>query len=106
MKSCKCNYKKILLEGNGFMKSNYKKITSHGSISIPVAMRRELGILEGDPVELKATAGGEIMIKQYQQRCIFCSGTDKVHSFYGKGICNACIESVVRFKEESEHGND
>ena len=31
------------------MSTAYKKMTSHGSISIPVAMRRELGIEPKDP---------------------------------------------------------
>ena len=32
------------------MSEAYKKTTSHGSISIPVAMRRELGIEGKDPM--------------------------------------------------------
>ena len=32
------------------MSTAYKKMTSHGSISIPVAMRRELGIEPKDPM--------------------------------------------------------
>lgn len=32
------------------MSEAYKKMTSHGSISIPVAMRRELGIEDKDPM--------------------------------------------------------
>ena len=36
------------------MSTAYKKMTSHGSISIPVAMRRELGIKPRDAVEVCA----------------------------------------------------
>ena len=34
------------------MRSNYKKVSSHGSINIPVAMRREMGLQGGDPMEV------------------------------------------------------
>ena len=34
------------------MSTAYKKMTSHGSISIPVAMRRELGIEPKDPMTI------------------------------------------------------
>ena len=32
------------------MSTAYKKVTSHGSISIPAAMRRDLGIEPKDPM--------------------------------------------------------
>ena len=35
----------------------YKKITSHGSISIPVAMRRDIGLQGGDPMEVSQSGG-------------------------------------------------
>ena len=52
------------------MDTAYKKITSHGSISIPVAMRRELGIEPKDPMVVKED-GGKIVISPYETRCSF-----------------------------------
>ena len=43
------------------MSEAYKKMTSHGSISIPVAMRRELGIEGKDPMIVESN-GGRITI--------------------------------------------
>lgn len=48
------------------MSTAYKKMTSHGSISIPVAMRRELGIKPRDAVEVCAEKDGTIVIRPYQ----------------------------------------
>lgn len=71
------------------MNTAYKKMTSHGSISIPVAMRRELGIEPKDPMVVEEHQG-EIRIRPYMLRCIFCGVTDRVQEFRGKGVCEAC----------------
>lgn len=76
------------------MSTAYKKMTSHGSISIPVAMRRELGIEPKDPMVVEEK-GGEIRIKPYTIRCNFCGVTENVYEFYGKGICTKCAETVI-----------
>ena len=39
------------------MKNNYKKVSSHGSINIPIVMRREIGIQGGDPMEVSLNDG-------------------------------------------------
>ena len=56
------------------MSTAYKKMTSHGSISIPVAMRRELGIEPKDPMVVEEHQG-EIRIRPYTLRCNFCGVT-------------------------------
>lgn len=61
------------------MSTAYKKMTSHGSISIPVAMRRELGIEPKDPMIVEEHQG-EIRIKPYTLRCNFCGTTEDVHT--------------------------
>lgn len=86
------------------MSETYKKITSHGSISIPVAMRRELGIEPKDPMVLQAGVGG-IWITPYVLRCNFCGETEKVREFRGKGICMTCAaELAAEALEKSEGG--
>lgn len=82
------------------MKNNYKKVSSHGSINIPVAMRREIGIQGGDPMEVSLN-NGVVMVKPYTPRCIFCEGTEDVKQLFGKGICLECAAKVVRAMEGS-----
>lgn len=72
----------------------YKKMTSHGSISIPVAMRRELGIEGKDPMIVE-NKDGKIIISAYTPRCIFCGTTDDVKQFHGKGICLGCAAKAI-----------
>lgn len=81
------------------MSTAYKKITSHGSVSIPVAMRRELGIEPKDPMMVEEKEG-EIRIRPYLLRCNFCGVTEEVQAFRGKGICKTCAARVYERMEE------
>ncbi len=72
----------------------YKKMTSHGSISIPVAMRRELGIEGKDPMIVEAD-GGKITITPYTPRCVLCGATEEIGMVEGKGICKSCAAKVL-----------
>lgn len=75
------------------MKNQYKKLTSHGSVSIPVAMRRELALEPKDPVELEIKEG-EVHIRPYNLRCQICGETVSVKQIKGKGICYACAHDA------------
>lgn len=75
----------------------YKKITSHGSINIPRALRTEMGIEERDPVEVVAE-NNQIVVKPYNLRCIFCGTTDRVKSYMNKGICSGCRDKLQEGK--------
>lgn len=84
------------------MKNGYKKLTSHGSISIPVAMRRDIGLQGGDPMEV-SQSGGDIIIRPYTPRCVFCGTTEGVYKFGGKGICPECAEKALAIMEGGSH---
>lgn len=81
------------------MSTTYKKMTSHGSISIPVAMRRELGIEPKDPMEVEEK-GGCIVIRPYTPRCVLCGSTEKVVTIKDKGICVECATEASKKGEQ------
>lgn len=81
------------------MKNNYKKLSSHGSINIPVAMRREIGLQGGDPMEVSLDRG-VVTVKPYTPRCMFCGRTEGVKKLFGKGICPECTSKALRLIEE------
>lgn len=58
----------------------YKKISSHGSINIPRAMRMEMGMEARDPVEVIAE-NNQVVIRPYNLRCIFCGTTENVKNY-------------------------
>ncbi|MBO5523160.1 MAG: AbrB/MazE/SpoVT family DNA-binding domain-containing protein [Roseburia sp.] len=76
------------------MDRNYKKLSSHGSINIPVAMRREMGLQGGDPMEV-SMKDGIVTVTPYTPRCLFCETAEGVHRFMGKGICESCAKAVM-----------
>jgi len=84
----------------------YKKISSHGSVSIPVALRRELGLEPKDPVEVTVTKDNWIEIKPYLLRCAFCKTQDGVESFHGKGICGKCAKEIREKLTRDRRGTD
>lgn len=80
------------------MSRTYKRISARGSIGIPSALRREMGIEPKDPMEIEVTEDNRITITPYQPRCVFCGVTEKVGLFRNRGICSACRDKL---KEEN-----
>lgn len=76
------------------MRTAYKKVSSHGSISIPVAMRRELAIEPKDPMVVEEH-NGAVMIRPYTPRCSFCRTMENVREFMGRGVCGACAGKIA-----------
>lgn len=81
----------------------YKKMSKAGGITIPSALRRDLGIQPGDAFELKVDySNGNITIERYKTRCIFCKTDENVNKIIGgKGICEECVKKANE-KESSE----
>lgn len=86
------------------MSTAYKKMTSHGSISIPVAMRRELGIEPKDPMVV-VEDGGKVIISPYIIRCGFCGAAEDVKKLNGRGICISCAEKAYKAFMEKAGGD-
>lgn len=74
----------------------YKRLSKSGSINIPVQLRREYGIRDGDAFEIDVSKEGAVMLKPHVLRCVFCGSVENVARMGGKGICAEC---VVKAKE-------
>lgn len=84
------------------MGGSFKKISSHGSVNIPVQLRRELGLEPRDPVEVSVNGDGDIVLRQYTPRCIFCGGQERVRKVSGRYVCRPCARRVYEEMEGSE----
>ncbi len=73
---------------------NTRKVTKGGCISIPVRMRRTMKIRPGDALDVEEDGRGGISLKPHLPRCVFCSGTEDVELYMGKGICRRCAEAA------------
>ena len=76
-----------------------KRITSHGSVSIPAAVRRGLGIRERDAMDLEVDGQGRIILKPHVPRCVFCGGEDHTVAIGGKRVCWDCCKKALALLE-------
>ena len=74
----------------------YKRITSSGGVSIPVGIRRAMGIQCQDAMELEVTEKNELLVRPHQIRRIFCGNLDVMSTWKGKGICKPCLAEIVK----------
>ncbi len=87
------------------MRGNYKKLSKNGCVSIPAAVRREIGLEAGDPVEIFLGKDGTLMVKAYTPRCVFCGTAEKVRKVHGKGICFNCTKMAVQAMKGGKQTN-
>ena len=88
------------------MATVYRKLSSHGSISIPVAMRREMGIAAKDAMEVTVNSKNEIVVRPYVLRCNFCGTQEGVKPYHGKGICKSCGQAILKRLEGGSNAGD
>ena len=83
----------------------YKKMTSHGSINVPINLRRELGIQNKDPMVVEEE-NGAIIIRPHYPRCVICGAEDIGWRVKGKGLCNECVGEMEQIEDEQDEEED
>lgn len=76
-----------------------KRITSHGSVSIPVAIRRDLGIRERDAMDLEVDGQGRIILQAHIPRCMICGREEGTAAISGKRVCGPCCRKALAILE-------
>jgi transcriptional pleiotropic regulator of transition state genes len=64
-----------------------------GRVVIPMEIRRALDIKRGDPMEI-TVEGETIILKKFQESCVFCGSTRGLAEYKGKPICSACRKKI------------
>ena len=72
-----------------------RKVDDLGRIVLPKELRKVLNIEERDPLEIFMD-GNYIMLQKYEPSCIFCGNAEKVSSYKGKNICQACLSDLKK----------
>ncbi len=75
-----------------------RRVDELGRVVLPVELRRNLDIEERDPLEI-TLEGDRIVLRKYQQTCIFCSTEEELIDYHGKRVCRSCIESLKALDE-------
>lgn len=81
-----------------------RRIDNLGRIVLPIEMRKELNIEIKDPVEI-SLEGSNIILRKYENRCIFCGKLRPQHTFQRKKICSKCLDELNKRNEENKNAN-
>lgn len=71
-----------------------KKLSKAGSLTLPAAMRRELGMDQGERFKITAKNDGSIELKRIQGECIFCRADSNLLVHAGRFVCEDCLRKM------------
>ena len=71
-----------------------KKISKSGGITIPSALRRDLGITGKEKVLISVDDSGDIKLKRIAGSCIFCGNYENLVNYEGRYICSECAKKI------------
>lgn len=71
-----------------------KKISKSGGITIPSALRRDLGITGKEKVLISVEDNGDIKLKRIAGSCIFCESHEELMTYEKRFICKTCAEKI------------
>ena len=74
-----------------------KKIRS-GAVSIPLHMRRSMGLRNGVSVRVELYDDGSICLSPMNPRCYICDGEDDVVVVNGSTICKSCTKKALEME--------
>ncbi len=72
-----------------------RKLDQLGRIVIPKELRTTFDIKETDPIEIFVD-GTDIVLRKYQQTCVFCGEADNLVEFNDKVVCAACLKKLKK----------
>ena len=75
-----------------------RRVDELGRIVIPKEMRRELNIDQKDPIEI-SIEGQSIVLRKYQNKCVFCGALKPTIRYNGKLICTHCLNELNKSLE-------
>ena len=77
-----------------------RRVDELGRVVIPIELRTQLGIAVKDPIEIFVDCTS-IVLKKYEQSCIFCGNTENLKDFKGKLVCDNCSKEI--FKDDTDN---
>ena len=72
-----------------------RKVDELGRIVLPIEMRRTLDIAEKDTLEVYVE-GDSIILRKYQDACVFCDSVCELVSYKGRCVWQDCIAMLSR----------
>lgn len=78
-----------------------RRVDELGRIVIPIELRNKLKIAVKDPIEIYVD-GSSIILKKYEETCVFCGSTKNVVEYKDKLICAKCAHNLSTLAENIE----
>lgn len=75
-----------------------RRVDELGRVVIPIELRNKLKISEKDPMEIYVD-GSSIILKKFEETCVFCGSAKNVVDYKGKLICTKCLEQIATLSE-------
>lgn len=70
-----------------------RQIDSLGRLVLPIEMRHRMDLETGAKVEM-IFDNNTVILKKYQETCIFCDSTKDLISFGEKKVCKECAKKL------------
>lgn len=70
-----------------------RKVDELGRVVIPIEIRNKLNIAVKDPIEIYVD-GSSIVLKKFEENCIFCGSTTNLATYKEKLICSKCSSKI------------
>ena len=70
-----------------------RRVDELGRIVLPIELRRTMDIAEKDMLEI-FVEDSSIILKKYENTCIFCNSAEDIAVFRGKNICPGCLREI------------
>lgn len=77
-----------------------RKLDQLGRVTLPMELRRTLGIKEGDPVEIYVE-GKTICIRACKLQCVFCVASEDEKKLIEKNSVHVCTQCADELGEEA-----
>lgn len=71
-----------------------RRIDELGRIVLPKELRTAFNIHSGDALEIYTEKDNTIILKKYQQNCIFCGSDENLQEYKGQLVCKSCIDDI------------
>ena len=78
-----------------------RKVDELGRVVIPIEIRNKFEIAEKDPIEIYVD-GSSIVLKKFEENCIFCGSTKDLVEYKDKLVCSKCSDNLLKLKNEKK----
>ena len=70
-----------------------RRMDELGRVVIPIEIRNQFNIIEKDPIEIYVDQNS-IVLRKFEENCIFCGNTKNLLDYNGKLICKNCCSKI------------